>query len=172
MRAVETKQLLYIFNPWSNGERVMRTATQGTSTYRRMKELAPSDPAIARRLDLFDHRVVEELYDVENDPDCLTNLIDDAAHAEQLARLRESLENWMMKTADPMLDVFRSRDDPAAREAYMQRVVKEAAERRPRGKTERKSLRQRRQLDADRRRAIDRRAGVSKRAGLGVDADE
>ena len=43
MRAVQTKQLLYLFNPWSNGERVMATATTGTPTYRRMAELAETD---------------------------------------------------------------------------------------------------------------------------------
>ncbi len=80
MRAVQSKRYLYIFNAWSDGQRVMKTATQGTFTYRRMKELAQTNAAIAARLDLFDHRVVEEFYDVASDPDCLTNLIGDPAH--------------------------------------------------------------------------------------------
>ena len=42
MRGVETPEYLYLFNPWSDGEDIMRTATQGTKTYKRMKELAPS----------------------------------------------------------------------------------------------------------------------------------
>jgi hypothetical protein len=41
MRSVQTKKFGYIFNPWSDGKRVFRTATQGTLTYRRMKQLAP-----------------------------------------------------------------------------------------------------------------------------------
>jgi N-sulfoglucosamine sulfohydrolase len=172
MRAVQTRQYLYIFSPWSNGERAMQTATRGTSTYRRMVELARSEPKIAERLDLFDHRVVEELYDVANDPDCLTNLAGDAAHAAELAKLREALEAWMVKTADPMLEVFRERDDPGAREAFMQRVEKEAAERGPRAKKERKALRRRAQLDANGRRAVDRRARKRERARPRVDAEE
>jgi N-sulfoglucosamine sulfohydrolase len=132
MRGVQTKRFLYLFNPWSSGERIMATATQGTPTYRRMRELARTDSAIAARLELFHHRVAEELYDVENDPDCLKNLIDDTAHQDEAARLREVLEAWMVKTADPMLEVFRQRDDAAAREAYMTRVEREAAERGPR----------------------------------------
>ena len=68
MRGVESKQFLYLFNPWSNGERSMRTATQGTFTYARMEQLAKTDTAMAKRLDAFDHRVLEELYDVEKDP--------------------------------------------------------------------------------------------------------
>jgi N-sulfoglucosamine sulfohydrolase len=129
MRAVETKRYLYIFNPWSNGERRMRTATQGTFTYARMQQLAKTDTAMAKRLDAFDHRVLEELYDVENDPDCLTNLIDDSAHKNDVAELRATLEKWMEKTGDPVLDVFRHRDDLAVREAYMKKIEQESPER-------------------------------------------
>ena len=60
MRAVQTKTHLYIFNPWSDGKRVMRTATAGTNTFRRMKELAATDRKIAARVDLIEHRVPEE----------------------------------------------------------------------------------------------------------------
>ena len=129
MRAVQTKRLLYLFNPWSNGERVMATATTGTPTYRRMAELAETDAAIAARHDLYQHRVVEELYDVKNDPDCLVNLVDSPAHQQELAGLRTALEAWMVKTGDHMLDVYRHRGDPAAREAYVQQKEKEAEER-------------------------------------------
>jgi N-sulfoglucosamine sulfohydrolase len=130
MRAVQTERFLYLFNPWSNGERVMATATTGTPTYRRMAELAQTDETIAARHELYQHRVVEELYDMVNDPDCLVNLIDEAAHQHELAKLRDSLEAWMVKTGDHMLDVFRHRDDAAAREAYVQQKEREADERR------------------------------------------
>ncbi len=130
MRAVQTKRFLYLFNPWSNGERVMATATTGTPTYRRMAELAKKDKKIAARHDLYQHRVPEELYDIEKDPDCLVNLIDDPACQQELAKLRKALEAWMVTTGDHMLDAFRKRDDPAAREAYVQLKEKEARERR------------------------------------------
>ena len=155
MRAVQTRQYLYIYNPWSNGQRKMATATTGTSTYRRIKELAPRHPEIARRLDMFEHRVVEELYAVEKDPDCVTNLIDDPAHERELVDLRQTLDAWMVRADDPMLEVFRARDNAAAREAYMSGVEKEAAERAPRAKKERKQLRRgagRAKLDANGRR--------------------
>ena len=129
MRAVETRTSLYLFNPWSVGGRKMFTATAGTSTYRRMKELAPTDPAIAARLDLFDHRVVEEFYDVADDPDCLHNLIADPGRRAEVDHLRAALESWMERTGDPLLDVFRHRDDPAALASFMDRVEAEAAAR-------------------------------------------
>jgi N-sulfoglucosamine sulfohydrolase len=108
----------------------MQTATTGTSTYRRMRELAATDPAIAARHKLYQFRVVEELYDVEHDPDCLKNLIDDPAYASQRDQLRQQLEAWMVKTSDPMLEVFRRRDDAAFRESYVAAQEREADQRR------------------------------------------
>jgi N-sulfoglucosamine sulfohydrolase len=129
MRAVQTRQFLYVFNPWSNGERVMATATNGTPTCRRLKQLARTDAALAARLDLYEHRVVEELYDVEHDPDCLHNLIASSQHAEELARLRTAIAEWMERTDDPLLDVFRQRDDATVREAFVAAQEEEAAAR-------------------------------------------
>lgn len=140
MRAILTREFGYIFNPWSNGERVMATATKGTVTYRRMKVLAKSDPEIAARLKLFEHRVPEELYQYASDPDALTNLIDRPEHRAQRDLLTKALEAWMVKTGDPMLGVFRARSDPKVREDYMAKIEKEAAERRtPKNKPSRKN---------------------------------
>jgi N-sulfoglucosamine sulfohydrolase len=130
MRAVQTKRHLYIFNPWSNGERVFATATTGTVTYRRMAALAKRDDRLAKRLDLYRHRVPEELYDVVDDPDCLHNLIAAPEQQTALSDLRSQLEGWMVRTKDPMLAVFQKRDDAAHREAYVQKVEREAIERR------------------------------------------
>jgi N-sulfoglucosamine sulfohydrolase len=130
MRAIQTKKWLYIFNPWSSGERVMQTATTGTPTYRRFRDLAQNDAALAARHKLYQFRVVEELYDVERDPDCLHNLIHDAKSASDRDALRAALDQWMVKTGDPMLEVFRKRDDAAFREAYVRGQEREADERR------------------------------------------
>lgn len=129
MRAIQTKQYLYLFNPWSNGSRVMATATSGTSTYRRMAVLARTDAALASRHNLYQHRVVEELYDVQKDPDCLTNLISSADHQQPLGKLRWTLEKWMIDTGDGMLEVFRKRDNAEFREAYVTAQEQEAAAR-------------------------------------------
>ena len=130
MRAVQTRRWLYVFNPWSNGERIMATATTGTPTYRRMAELARTDKTLAARHDLYQYRVVEEFYDVQNDPDCLQNLIDESAPQPELAGLRKTLELWMVKTGDHALAAMRQRNDPTALEAYVQQKEREAQERR------------------------------------------
>ena len=139
MRAVQTKRYLYIFNPWSNSERVFATATTGTVTYRLLVALAKQDKRLAKRLDLYKHRVPEELYDVANDPDCLHNLISEPGLQAALTSLRSELEGWMKRTKDPMLAVFQKRNDAAYREAYVQKEEEEALERRKqrRGKNQR-----------------------------------
>lgn len=45
-------------------------------------------------------RPVEELYRTATDPDQLTNLVDDPAHAATLRRLREVMKRWRDETAD------------------------------------------------------------------------
>ncbi len=122
MRAVQTKDFVYIFSPWSNGTRIMSGATNGTSTCRQMRVLAKTNEQIAARIDLFDHRVLEEAYEVRYDPDALTNLIAKPENATQVADLEKAMEDWMVKTKDPLLEVFRHRDDAALREKLMQQL--------------------------------------------------
>ena len=129
MRAIQTKRFLYLFNPWSNGERVFATATTGTATFRRLAALAKTNNKLASRLDLYKHRVPEELYDVVKDPDCLHNLIDSPQHLAELKRLRAKLDAELVKSKDPILEAFRKREDREFVEAYVQQLEKEAGER-------------------------------------------
>jgi N-sulfoglucosamine sulfohydrolase len=129
MRTIITRDFAYLFNPWSNGERIMATATKGTATYRRMQELAKTDARVAQRLHLFDHRVPEELYQYSQDADALYNLIGKPEYQTHYERLTRTLEAWMVTTRDPMLSLFRARHDPGVREAFMKQAEAEAAER-------------------------------------------
>ncbi len=49
----------------------------GGLTFDPMKRPGDSDPGVAARVALFEHRVLEELYDFEKDPVGLRNLIAD-----------------------------------------------------------------------------------------------
>jgi len=130
MRCVQTKNFCYIFNPWSDGTNVFKTATTGTIAYREMQRLAKTDPNVAARLELFNHRVPEELYDIRKDPDSLRNLINSPEYQKELNRLRKALEDWMEQTGDHMLPVMRHREDRSVAAAYMRRVQQEADKRR------------------------------------------
>ncbi len=130
MRAIQGRKYSYIFNPWSDGERVFKTATTGTIAYKEMQRLAAIDPGAAERLRLFDYRDPEELYDYENDPDALDNLINNPEVKNELNRLRKEMENWMVRTGDPLLPVLRNRENKAFKDAYIEKVQKESDDRR------------------------------------------
>ena len=134
MRAVQTKRYLYLFNPWSNGQRIFATATTGTVTYRRMAALAKSNSRLAKRLAMYKYRVPEELYDISADPDCLNNIIDSSEHKMVLNQLQDRLKGWMKKTGDPMLTVFEQRNDAEFRESVIQQQEQESMARRAKRK--------------------------------------
>ena len=134
MRSVQTRQFCYIYNPWSDGERTFKTATIGTLTHKEMRRLAKSDPLAEERLNMFKHRVVEELYDVTEDPDSLNNLAEDPAYEGVIAAMRQKLKEWMQEHEDPLLAAFEQRDDPTVAAAYMERVQKESDQRKREGK--------------------------------------
>lgn len=125
MRCVQNTRFGYIFNPWSNGERVFHNESQSGRTFAAMRDAAEQDPDIAARVELFLHRVPEEFYDFENDPNALNNLIDDPAYQEQINHLRTELETWMEQTKDPALACFRERESVQARESFVKQVDQE-----------------------------------------------
>lgn len=49
----------------------------------------------------------DELYDLKKDPGELTNLIVDEAYQSKLIRMTELLEQELIRTQDPMLDIYR-----------------------------------------------------------------
>lgn len=158
MRGIQSREYLYLFNPWSNGTRKMATATNGTETYRRMQQLAKTDSQVARRLNLADFRTVEELYDVQSDPDCLVNLIASPEHQAALRQLREQLHQQLTTSGDPIASILLDLDA-----AKMEQYV--AA----------------RQLEADARRAarrkkpiknVNRVKGIIKLAPRNIDASD
>lgn len=130
MRAVNSKRFGYIFNPWSDGRREVKGATVGTATFRAMKRLAESDPAIARRLRTFVFREREEFFDYSSDPDALHNLINDPRYADEIARHRRAMEDFMAASEDHLLEVFRNRHHEDVVQAYMSKVEAESAARR------------------------------------------
>lgn len=130
MRSVESKRFGYIFNPWSDGKRIFRTATTGTMTYRAMVKLAPENEKIAARLEFFQHGVPEEFYDYENDPDALHNLVDDPDYKDELNRHRAAMLKFMKTSNDPILEVFKKRSDAQFVSDYVDRVQAESDERR------------------------------------------
>ncbi len=61
---------------------------------------------------MFRYRAFEELYDLQNDPNCLNNLVDKPDYRDDLDRMRGELHAWMKRTHDPLLPAFENRTDP------------------------------------------------------------
>ena len=63
-------------------------------------------------------------------------------HKEVKNKLQKLLEEWMLKTGDPILECFRKREDAAFVEAYVQKLESESEARRkasaPKPKTKKK----------------------------------
>ncbi len=132
IRSVQSKQYLYLWNPWSDGTRVFRSATQATVTYRQMQRLARTNSAVAERLKLLDQRLPEEFYDVSNDPDALHNLIDSPRHQQLIQEFRDQLQQWMQDTQDEALQAWQRRDDPQFVSDWVDAQQQESDERRQR----------------------------------------
>lgn len=111
MRCVQDHRFGYIFSPWSDGTFWYRNNNEGL-TMKAMVQAAQTDPAIAHRIRMFRYRRSEELYDLENDPDCLNNLVDLPAYHADLDRMRERLSRWMKRAKDPLLPAFEVRNEP------------------------------------------------------------
>lgn len=108
MRGVNDGKFLYIWNGWSNGELVFRNESQSGRTMKAMNKAAKTDEAIAARVELFLHRVPEELYNLQNDPCCLVNLLEKKGGGAESRRsaMSKTLWHWMKETRDPDRGLF------------------------------------------------------------------
>ena len=100
MRSLQGKRFGLIWNGWSNGETVFKNESMSGLTWKAMVAAAKTNPQIAARVKHFSHRTPLEFYDYEQDPDALSNRIDDAEIQETVAAYRARLAQWMKSTGD------------------------------------------------------------------------
>ncbi len=110
-RTVIGEKYGYIFNPWATGKRVFKSASASHSTYKAMTKMALNNEEVKKRFDHWNYRTIEELYDYENDPHALNNLIDDPLYRDILDQLRKELKQHMISTKDYVLPAFNKKDD-------------------------------------------------------------
>jgi len=114
IRGVYTRDHVYIFTPWSDGERVATMESRWYRSWGTMNQLAKRDPLFKERFDFLKYRTTEELYTYSVDPDALNNLIDNPSYASVAEGLRTELEAWMERTGDYVLPALRDREDADA----------------------------------------------------------
>jgi len=111
MRCVQNERFGYIFNFWAQKTAPMRMDSTSGLTFKAMQKAGKSDPKIAARVKLFEHRVPEEFYDFKKDPGALNNLIDDPKYQDEIEQMRRMLKNQMKKTNDSAYSNANSSDD-------------------------------------------------------------
>lgn len=112
MRCVQTARFGYIFNGWSDGTKEYRAESMTGITFNAMSAAAATNPAVAQRVEFFLHRVPEELYDLQKDPNALHNLIGDPKYETEVRELRNRLAEWMKRVNDPLLSGFIAKTRP------------------------------------------------------------
>lgn len=106
MRCVMTKRFAYIFNSWSNGETVFVNESMEGLTFKAMQEAAKDDDYIDSRVRLLQYRIVEELYDIEQDPQCLNNLTEYREYSDVLNGMRQRMKEYLANAKDPIIHDF------------------------------------------------------------------
>lgn len=99
---IQTRDWVYICNPWVDGKtEVHNSDYTGSPTLLAMWKAAETVPSIRARVDFHKHRVMEELYDVRQDPYAYVNVAAALENVERVKAMRQRLLAWMQETRHP-----------------------------------------------------------------------
>jgi N-sulfoglucosamine sulfohydrolase len=108
MRTRHDGRFSYTFNPFYTGEPAYRSSALGGRVFQTMYEVGQTDPEWKARAEFIVTRTPEELYDLEKDPKCLNNLIDNPEHAGLIDEHRAAMQAWMRRTQDPIIQTYET----------------------------------------------------------------
>lgn len=100
VRSARDRRFKYIRNPNHEAAFENWVTTGNFPTWNSWVEKAKTDPQAARLVDRYQHRPLEELYDMQADPFELNNLAADPSHAAKKAELAARLDAWMKQQGD------------------------------------------------------------------------
>jgi len=106
-RAIQDDRYSLIFCPWSNGHLKFRVESMAGLTFNAMKRAAQSDPRIKARVQQYVDGYPIAFYDLKQDPGQRVNLIDSAAHRDQIRMMKRLLLDHMETTQDPQLRNYK-----------------------------------------------------------------
>ena len=106
-RAVTCGDYTYIFNAFAAENKFFTCGDpRGGLTYKAMVQASKNSPEIKKRVDFYDYRTPEELYNDTTDPNSLNNLIDSPDSKNKIRRMRKMLARWMKAKNDPLLSYY------------------------------------------------------------------
>lgn len=106
-RTLQDRRYALHFMAWADGKTKLKLESMWGLTYPAMAKAAETNADIARRVDQYIHGRLLALYDLKADPGQRINLIDDAAHSEIAARMKQLMLEEMQRTRDPQLENYR-----------------------------------------------------------------
>lgn len=131
--AIHMRDWVYIYNPWVDGKKEVHNADYTHSlTLAAIWNAAETNQFIKKRSDFHKFRIIEELYNVRQDPHSYINLAYDNEFAENVKDMRQLLVNWMEETKHPALDLMKDPYNKALIAEYMawekENAIKQDAE--------------------------------------------
>ncbi len=106
--AVHMKDWVYIYNPWVDGKEVHNSDYTHSETLKAIWAAADTVPSIKKRSDFHKYRIIEELYNVRQDPNSYTNLAYDKEFERRIKKMRQILVDWMEETDHPALELMKN----------------------------------------------------------------
>ncbi|PXX21485.1 sulfatase [Arenibacter sp. ARW7G5Y1] len=116
IRSYGTKRFRYIFNPWAPTGYRYYNNNEGQIN----KDIEANHPEYIEYVNFFRHRVLEEFYDVQADPDGSNNLIGDPSFQKEIKKYRKALKKWMKSKNDPVFRMLKNIDKPEKMGEYIQ----------------------------------------------------
>lgn len=107
MRTRHDGRYSYTFNPFYNGKNTYRSSALGGRVFTTMYTLGQTDPYWKERTEFILNRAPEEFYDLDKDPKCLNNLIDNPEYKELIEQNRVAMQQWMETTHDPIIQSYQ-----------------------------------------------------------------
>jgi N-sulfoglucosamine sulfohydrolase len=118
---IQTRDLAYIYNPWSDGcKEVHNSDYTHSRTLAAMWNKAQTDHAVKRRADFHKFRVIEEFYDYSEDPYAFENLIHHIRCQSDVEKMRQRLQAWMAETGHPAAALMKDPHNQGEIDQYMQ----------------------------------------------------
>jgi N-sulfoglucosamine sulfohydrolase len=105
MRGIHSRNFIYIYNAWSYTDCIYYNNNEGI-TMQAMQKATASNDDIAKRVNSFRNRPLEEFYDVRKDPNCLINIIAESEYKDEIVSMKMELKQWMQIKNDPLSSIF------------------------------------------------------------------
>jgi N-sulfoglucosamine sulfohydrolase len=105
---VQRRDWVYIYNPWFDGVTEVHNSDYTNSpTLLAMWKAAETSASIKERSDFHKYRIIEELYNVRQDPHAYVNLANKPEFSQRCADARKLLLDWMTETSHPAAELMK-----------------------------------------------------------------